>query len=126
FEKGEGLTEKADVYSFGVIFFELLTKQVPFSEVSPAQLPASKLAGHLPKVPAAVLADCAGLVHQCCAARPASRPSMNGALARVRELAQAHNVTLSEVRPPAALLRYDDDQERRVQQAEEAAALRLK
>ncbi|CAE8630963.1 unnamed protein product, partial [Polarella glacialis] len=126
FEKGEGLTEKADVYSFGVIFFELLTKQVPFSEVSPAQLPASKLAGHLPKVPAAVPADCAGLVHQCCAARPASRPSMNGALARVRELAQAHNVTLSEVRPPAALLRYDDDQERRVQQAEEAAALRLK
>eukprot|EP00931_Biecheleriopsis_adriatica_P024612 TRINITY_DN1528_c0_g2_i1.p1 TRINITY_DN1528_c0_g2~~TRINITY_DN1528_c0_g2_i1.p1 ORF type:complete len:1000 (-),score=231.79 TRINITY_DN1528_c0_g2_i1:8-3007(-) len=121
-----GLTEKADVYSFAVIFFELLTKQVPFSEVTASQLPAAKAAGQLPRIPASVPPDCAELVQQCCAAKPPSRPSMSGAAARVREIAQAHGIQLSEVKPPAALLRYDDDQERRVQEAEESAARRLK
>lgn len=34
-----------------VIFFELLTKQLPFSEISAAQLPAAKAAGQLPSIP---------------------------------------------------------------------------
>ena len=120
-----GLTEKADVYSFAVIFFELLTKQVPFAEVSASKLPAAKAAGQIPRIPQSVPADCADLIEQCCALTPIARPSMSGAAARVREIAQSHEIQLSDVKPPAALLRFDDDQERRVQEAEEAAAKSL-
>ena len=120
-----GLTEKADVYSFAVIFFELLTKQVPFAEVSAAKLPAAKAAGQLPRIPTSVPTDCAELIQQCCASNLVARPSMSGAAARVREIAQTHEINLAEVKPPAALLRFDDDQERRVQEAEDAAAKRL-
>ncbi|CAE7587994.1 SIS8 [Symbiodinium sp. CCMP2456] len=123
--KSGGLTEKADVYSFAVIFFELLTKQVPFAEVSSAKLPAAKAAGQLPRIPNSVPADCADLILQCCAANLLGRPSMSGAAARVREIAQSHEIQLAEVKPPAALLRFDDDQERRVQEAEDAAAQTL-
>ena len=123
--KSGGLTEKADVYSFAVIFFELLTKQVPFAEVSSAKLPAAKAAGQLPRIPNSVPADCAELILQCCAANLLGRPSMSGAAARVREIAQSHEIQLAEVKPPAALLRFDDDQERRVQEAEDAAAQTL-
>ncbi|CAE7465806.1 SIS8 [Symbiodinium sp. CCMP2592] len=123
--KSGGLTEKADVYSFAVIFFELLTKQVPFAEVSSAKLPAAKAAGQLPRIPNSVPADCAELILQCCAANLLGRPSMSGAAARVREIAQSHEIQLAEVKPPAALLRFDDDQERRVQEAEDAAAKTL-
>ena len=123
--KSGGLTEKADVYSFAVIFFELLTKQVPFAEVSSAKLPAAKAAGQLPRIPNSVPADCAELILQCCAANLLGRPSMSGAAARVREIAQSHEIQLAEVKPPAALLRFDDDQERRVQEAEDAAAKSL-
>lgn len=122
-----GLTEKADVYSFAIIFFELLTKQLPFQEIPAAKLPAAKAAGQLPQLPSScgAPAACVELIAQCCVADPMQRPSMSGAAARLRDIAQSQEIQLSEVKPPAALLRFDDDQERRVKEAEDAAAQRL-
>ena len=38
--------------------------------------------------------DCAELICQCCVADPLARPSMSGAAARVREIAQSHEIQL--------------------------------
>eukprot|EP00434_Breviolum_minutum_P005147 symbB.v1.2.004539.t1/scaffold256.1/size249868/10 len=103
----------------------LLTKQLPFQEIPAAQLPAAKAAGKLPQLPTTVPTDCSELVAQCCVADPTLRPSMSGVAARVRDIAQSREIQLSEVKPPAALLRFDDDQERRVKEAEDLAAQRL-
>lgn len=124
-DRAGGLTEKADVYSFAIIFFELLTKKVPFQEVSAALLPSLKVTGQLPQIPAGVPEDCAALIKQGCSARLATRPSMSGVVARLKEFATSRGLRLSEVKPPAALLRLDGGHEQRVREAEEDAAQRL-
>ena len=40
---GEGVTERSDVYSLGVIAFEMITGEHPFGEMGPAELSAAKL-----------------------------------------------------------------------------------
>mmetsp|Transcript_10136 Transcript_10136/g.19146 ORF Transcript_10136/g.19146 Transcript_10136/m.19146 type:complete len:670 (-) Transcript_10136:62-2071(-) len=103
-----GLTEKVDVYSFAIIFFELLCQKVPFlSEVNSQQLAPYKIQGHLPRIPPGVPVDCAELILQCCAAKPNTRPPMSGAVARLREMARTRNLNLSEVEPPAMLMHSD-------------------
>eukprot|EP00927_Polykrikos_kofoidii_P079227 TRINITY_DN76004_c0_g1_i1.p1 TRINITY_DN76004_c0_g1~~TRINITY_DN76004_c0_g1_i1.p1 ORF type:complete len:1072 (-),score=193.61 TRINITY_DN76004_c0_g1_i1:118-3333(-) len=120
-----GLTEKADVYSFAVIFFELLTKKVPFQEVTQVQLPTLKISGHLPRFPASVPEDCVQLMRQCCSGRPGGRPPMSAVVARLREVAVERGIHLAEVKPPAAFLRSDGGHEQRTREAEEKAARRL-
>jgi len=102
-----GLTEKADVYSFAIVFLELLSQKVPFREFHAAQLAPAKLQGHLPKIPDGVPADCSELIFQCCAAKPNTRPPISGAVARLREMARARNFNLAEVEPPTALMQSD-------------------
>eukprot|EP00811_Abedinium_folium_P001101 NODE_11006_length_1314_cov_4.919966.p1 GENE.NODE_11006_length_1314_cov_4.919966~~NODE_11006_length_1314_cov_4.919966.p1 ORF type:complete len:340 (-),score=113.92 NODE_11006_length_1314_cov_4.919966:293-1264(-) len=99
-DKCAGLTEKADVYSFAIIFFEVLTKKLPFQEVPPKQLPALKEAGALPQIPPDVPEDCAQLIRDCCGLAPGSRPKMSGGIARLVEIAEDRNIVLSEVTPP--------------------------
>jgi serine/threonine protein kinase len=36
-------TERADVYSYGIVLWELLTRQCPFGELSPVQTAAAVL-----------------------------------------------------------------------------------
>ena len=50
--KGEPRDEKADSYSYGMLLFELMTRELPFNNVSPAQArrtrdPASPIASSL-------------------------------------------------------------------------------
>lgn len=96
--------------------------KVPFAEVSAAELPAVKASGRLPALQE-LPDDCAALVRQCCSLSPEARPSMGGALCRLRELLHARRIRLAEVRPPAALA---GDQEQRLREAELAAAQRLR
>merc|ERR1712190_540084 len=76
-DRAGSMNEKADVYSFGIVFFELLCRQLPFQEVSQRNLPKAKFEGILPQVPKDVPDDCANLVRSCCAHKPTARPSMS-------------------------------------------------
>jgi DNA-binding SARP family transcriptional activator/tRNA A-37 threonylcarbamoyl transferase component Bud32 len=75
--RGEQVTERADVYSLGIVAFELLTGRLPFDAATPLQMTAAhvrvephRVSAFRPEVDAA-LDD---LVQRCLNKRPEQRP----------------------------------------------------
>eukprot|EP00928_Gymnodinium_smaydae_P015596 TRINITY_DN15778_c0_g3_i1.p1 TRINITY_DN15778_c0_g3~~TRINITY_DN15778_c0_g3_i1.p1 ORF type:complete len:685 (-),score=165.69 TRINITY_DN15778_c0_g3_i1:76-2130(-) len=99
-DRAEDMTDKADVYSYGIVVFEIVNRQLPFSEVNPRQLPKAKFEGVLPALPKAMPEDCGALVSACCVARPSSRPSMRALVARLNDAARARGLQLETVTMP--------------------------
>lgn len=95
-DKAGGLTEKADVYSFGIIIFEISTCKLPYSDISQMQLPRVKVKGQLPKFPEDMDADLAEITKICLVHRPASRPSMQVVLDKIAQAATKHGIDLRE------------------------------
>lgn len=93
-----GITEKADVYSFGIVAFELFTRQLPFTEVSQMQLTRAKSRGQLPKLPPGLDADLADFVRVCLLQRPGGRPAMQGAIAQLQHIAGQRRIDLRRER----------------------------
>ena len=75
---GNELTPAADVYSLGVILYEMLTGMVPFSGATPAEI-AEKHANNPPHLPreivAAIPEDVERIVLQALEKQPADRPA---------------------------------------------------
>ena len=95
---GEAVTDRADVYSLGVVAFELLAGRAPFEAATPLGL----IAAHMKDTPANIAslrpdldADFAGLVNRMLAKVPEARPSA----AEVTR-ACAQSVQLLEWPPP--------------------------
>jgi eukaryotic-like serine/threonine-protein kinase len=83
---------RADIYSFGITAYEMLTGRPPFCDSSPRKL----LAAHLTETPEPVVAKrpdtppaLAALVMACLAKEPAERPQNAKELARMLEVVQA-------------------------------------
>mmetsp|Transcript_18155 Transcript_18155/g.51206 ORF Transcript_18155/g.51206 Transcript_18155/m.51206 type:complete len:532 (+) Transcript_18155:93-1688(+) len=75
---------KADIYSFGMVIFEILALQLPYSELPPFRITTNILQGISPKLPALgteydALVD---LFKTCTAREPSKRPTV----VRVREI----------------------------------------
>jgi serine/threonine protein kinase len=75
--RGQAVDERADIYSFGCMCYELITGKLPFTAVNPSEL----LNKHLKAKPAQinvlnknVHADFASLVHRMLAKDPKERP----------------------------------------------------
>lgn len=87
FLRGEPSNEKADVYSFGVILWELVTMQQPWSGLNPPQVVGAvafqnrKLA-----IPSNISPVLASLMESCWADDPAQRPSFGGIIESLRKL----------------------------------------
>ena len=74
----ERYSKSADVYSFAMVCFELLTHELPFADHMPLQAAAAvSLFGQRPTLPAGVPATLASLVEACWHAKPAARPTFD-------------------------------------------------
>jgi len=96
------IDHRADLYSFGVLAYELLTGHPPFQAEAPARMLAAHM-GETPRDVREVRADCpaplAELVMACLAKDPGERPSQAGNLARVLDsiTARASGATVPAV-----------------------------
>jgi len=85
---GGQVTEKVDVYSFGILLWEMLTGRVPWSDVpSPMQvIYYVGVLGQRPPMPEACHPGLQQLIQSCWAESPGQRPIFSEILARLREL----------------------------------------
>ncbi|CAM9408676.1 unnamed protein product [Phaeothamnion confervicola] len=71
-------TEKADVFSFGIILWEIYTRAIPYDGMQPVQVVAAVLGrGERPRIPPSCPQPLATLMAQCWHHDPNMRPSFN-------------------------------------------------
>ncbi|KAK3143748.1 hypothetical protein QOZ80_4AG0304440 [Eleusine coracana subsp. coracana] len=90
FLRGEPSNEKCDVYSFGVILWELLTMQQPWSGLSPAQVVgAVAFQNRRLPIPKDTNPELAALVESCWDDDPRQRPSFSSIVDTLKKLLKA-------------------------------------
>ncbi|KAF0894032.1 hypothetical protein E2562_033912 [Oryza meyeriana var. granulata] len=87
FLRGEPSNEKCDVYSFGVILWELMTMQQPWSGLSPAQVVgAVAFQNRRLPIPQDTVPELAALVESCWDDDPRQRPSFSSIVDTLKKL----------------------------------------
>ena len=96
--KGDARNEKADTYSYGMLLFELMSRELPFATVTPAQVVMGVITNLLPAptLPNAkewpeALRE---LMERCWQHEPSSRPSFSAILDTVERIAKDAGVAL--------------------------------
>lgn len=87
FLRGEPSNEKCDVYSFGVILWELVTMQQPWSGLGPAQVVgAVAFQNRRLSIPKDTIPELAALVESCWDDDPRQRPSFSSIVDTLKKL----------------------------------------
>eukprot|EP01096_Ripella_sp_DP13-Kostka_P016473 TRINITY_DN802_c0_g2_i2.p1 TRINITY_DN802_c0_g2~~TRINITY_DN802_c0_g2_i2.p1 ORF type:complete len:613 (+),score=284.80 TRINITY_DN802_c0_g2_i2:197-1840(+) len=96
--RGQTITEKVDVYSLGIILWEVVTQQHPFSHHnSYPRYSNSVINGERPPIPASCPHSLADLMRQCWDAQPENRPTVVGVITKLEEiLAELDNLNFAE------------------------------
>ncbi|CAM0902719.1 unnamed protein product [Alopecurus aequalis] len=87
FLRGEPSNEKCDVYSFGVILWELLTMQQPWGGLGPAQVVgAVAFQNRRLPIPQDTIPELAALIESCWADDPSQRPPFSSIVDTLKKL----------------------------------------
>jgi len=85
---GQSYSEKADVYSFGIILYEIVTKQLPYSEMNQAQI-IIEVANQGLRPPFND-DDCSKewkeIIEKCWSQDPQSRPTMSEVIGMIKQI----------------------------------------
>eukprot|EP01156_Anaeramoeba_ignava_P014827 Anaeramoba_ignava/a610504_31.p1 GENE.a610504_31~~a610504_31.p1 ORF type:complete len:1030 (-),score=348.18 a610504_31:135-2972(-) len=74
--KNEDYTNKSDIYSFGILLWEITTREIPFHQMNPLQLAIAVLSqGKRPTIPYSCPPQVAALIKSCWDEKPESRPT---------------------------------------------------
>jgi serine/threonine protein kinase len=86
--KTESFDEKSDVWSFGVVLWELITRQIPWEGLEPTRIYAEVTTGNRLKVPdnSGFPADYVTLMRSCWLDHPKDRPSFREILKKLRSI----------------------------------------
>lgn len=80
----QAYTEKADVYSFGVCFWEFLSGEVPFGDVTQLEVLVQMVSsGQRPKISSSWNVDISQLIEQCWSASQNTRPTMREVIPKI-------------------------------------------
>ena len=83
--QGLDLTIATDIYSLGVVAYECLTGDPPFSATMPAEVAFAHIHDRPARLPASIPADAAALVLRCLAKDPEQRPASMAELAQMSD-----------------------------------------
>ncbi|GER47879.1 protein kinase [Striga asiatica] len=78
--------QKADVFSFAIVLWELVTAKVPYDTMTPLQAALGVRQGLRPELPKSANPKLLGLMQRCWAALPSDRPSFSVILVELEEL----------------------------------------
>ena len=89
------ITEKSDVWSFGVVLFEIVTRTMPWKEKIPQAIAYAIFEGERLKMPEDIQPEILSLANDCWNEDPALRPSFSAIIERLS--------TLKQIYPPGVL-----------------------
>ncbi len=81
--KDEDISQSWDVYSYGILLWELWTHKLPFTDVKPYLLPGKIVAGLRPPIPTDCNPGISALMEECWRDDRRSRPTFHAILSRL-------------------------------------------